>query len=67
MDREEEIRRLAYQLWQEEGQPFGRNLEFYFKAEAIYKQRHGVVASRSRFGSRTQTLVDDREPAIAKR
>ena len=49
MDREEEIRSLAYQLWEEECCPQGRDLEHYFKAEAImlHQQRHGVVAARS--------------------
>lgn len=47
MEREEEIRQVAYQLWEEEGCPQGRALEFYFKAEAIlnFQQQHGLVAS----------------------
>jgi hypothetical protein len=47
MEREEEIRQIAYQLWEEAGCPQGRALEHYFKAEAIlnFQQRHGVVAS----------------------
>jgi len=61
MDRETEIRQIAYQLWEKEGRPQGRDLEHYFKAEAIYKQRHGAVASRSRPGMRTQTMEDDSE------
>jgi hypothetical protein len=47
MDREQEIRHIAYQLWEEAGRPFGRDLEFYYKAEAIlmYHHRHGEVPS----------------------
>jgi hypothetical protein len=49
MDRQQEIQCVAYQLWEEEGQPFGRDLEFYFKAEAIllYQQRHGQASASS--------------------
>jgi hypothetical protein len=55
MEREEQIRQLAHQLWEEEGCPQGRALEFYYKAEAIllYQERHGLVASSSS-GVRTQ-------------
>jgi hypothetical protein len=56
MEREEEIRQIAYQLWEEAGRPQGRALEFYYKAEAIilYQERHGLVAAGSS-GVRTQT------------
>jgi hypothetical protein len=55
MEREEEIRRIAYQLWEQEGCPQGRDLEHYFKAESIYQQRHGAVISKSQLGQRTHT------------
>lgn len=56
MERDEEIRRVAYKLWEEEGCPQGREIEHYYKAEAIllFQQRHGVVASSSS-GVRTPT------------
>ena len=49
MEHEDQIRQIAYQLWEEECCPQGRDLEFYFKAEAIvlFQQRHGTVASGS--------------------
>jgi hypothetical protein len=38
-EREEEIRRIAYRLWEEDGCPEGRDVEHYFRAEAIWKER----------------------------
>jgi hypothetical protein len=56
MEREDQIQRIAYQLWEEEGCPQGRSLEHYFKAEAIvlFQQKQGVVAPSSS-GLRSQT------------
>ncbi len=38
----EEISRLAYQLWLEEGQRPGTNLDDWYRAEALVKQRYGI-------------------------
>jgi hypothetical protein len=35
-NREEEIRQIAYQLWQDEGSPHGRHLDHWLKAESIW-------------------------------
>ena len=35
VNRDEEIRQLAYRLWQEEGCPDGRHLQHWLKAETI--------------------------------
>lgn len=49
MEREDEIRLIAYQLWEAAGCPQGRDLEHYFKAEAVmlYQQRYGQLPSSS--------------------
>jgi DUF2934 family protein len=49
MEREDQIQRIAYQLWEEDGCPQGRSLEHYFKAEAIvlFQQKQGVDAPSS--------------------
>lgn len=41
MEREEQIRSLAYNIWQEEGCPHGRNVEHWLKAEAILQSKNG--------------------------
>lgn len=39
MATEDEIKRLAYKLWQEEGQPDGKDLEHYFQARRILEEK----------------------------
>jgi hypothetical protein len=41
MGTDKEIRRIAYQLWQDEGCPDGRNVEHWLKAEAIFRKQEG--------------------------
>ena len=38
-DREEEIRLIAYRIWEEEGRPHGRDWEHWRKAEAIWQDQ----------------------------
>jgi hypothetical protein len=44
-DRDEEIRQIAYKLWQEEGCPDGRHLDHWFSAEAIWRVRPEAAQS----------------------
>jgi len=41
---DEEIRQIAYQLWQDEGCPDGRHLEHWVKAESIWRARHEAAS-----------------------
>ncbi len=41
MQHEDEVRLVAYQIWEEEGSPRGRELEHWFKAEAVCHERQG--------------------------
>jgi hypothetical protein len=38
MYHDQEIRLIAYRIWEEEGRPEGRDLEYWFKAEAIWRK-----------------------------
>jgi Protein of unknown function (DUF2934) len=38
MGREDEIRLVAYRIWEEEGCPNGRDCEHWYRAEAIWGQ-----------------------------
>ena len=40
INRDEEIRRLAYRFWQEAGCPNGDELQHWLKAEAIWPEEH---------------------------
>jgi hypothetical protein len=41
-NREEQIRQLAYRLWQEAGYPEGDGVQHWLKAEAIWLEEHGA-------------------------
>ena len=41
-DTEEQIRELAYAIWEQEGRPDGRDLEYYFRAKQKLKEREAV-------------------------
>jgi hypothetical protein len=42
MEKEDEIRLMAYNLWVEEGRLEGRDQEYWFKAEAIWRKTHSL-------------------------
>ena len=46
--REDEIRRIAYQLWLDEGCPHGRHLDHWFKAESIWREQQAKQAEKNR-------------------
>ena len=39
MPTEQEIERLAYSIWEEEGRPDGKDQEHYFRAKQILEQK----------------------------
>lgn len=39
IEREQNVRELAYELWNHAGRPHGRQEEFWSQAEAEYEQR----------------------------
>lgn len=39
MSREEQIRLIAYRLWEEEGRPQGRHLDHWLRAESIWREQ----------------------------
>ena len=38
-ERDEQIRELAYRIWQEEGYPYGREVQHWLKAETIWLEK----------------------------
>jgi len=39
---EEQIRKLAYAIWEQEGRPEGKDLEYYFRAKKILEEREAA-------------------------
>lgn len=45
-NRDEEIRQLAYRLWQEEGCPDGYDVKHWLRAETIWLEEHHPHSER---------------------
>ena len=69
--REQEIRELAYRLWEEAGCPSGQDLEYWHKAEAVWSEQNAPNATsaestprqRRRSGARKTTKSKPRNTA----
>lgn len=44
-EKEEEIRRIAHKIWEEEGRPDGRASEHWSRAEALWEEQHSQKPS----------------------
>ena len=40
VERDEQIRELAYRIWQEEGYPHGYEVQHWLKAETMWLEKH---------------------------
>ncbi len=58
MYHDEEIRLIAYRIWEEQGRPDGRDLEHWLKAEAISQEKPGQQALPSRTTSAPRVAAD---------
>ena len=43
MHHENEVKLIAYQIWEQDGHPGGHDLEHWFKAEAVWQKRQGQI------------------------
>jgi len=48
MDRENDIKLIAYQIWEEEGCPDGRDCQHWIIAETIWEKKNGKKAAAPR-------------------
>ena len=40
IERDEQIREIAYRIWQEEGCPAGSEVEHWLKAQSVWEEKH---------------------------
>jgi hypothetical protein len=48
MSKEDEVRQIAYSIWEKENRPEGKDHEHWFKAESILEQNEKPVNARRR-------------------
>lgn len=57
MGRTEEIRLIAYQIWEEEYYCHGHDVEHWLKAEAIWEEKQLREKSSTNFKTESKTMV----------
>lgn len=67
MQHNEEIRLIAYRIWEEQGRPDGRDLEHWLKAEAISQEKPGQQALPSRTTSAPRVAAGKKLPETPPR
>jgi hypothetical protein len=65
MERDEEIRQLAYQIWQQEGCPAGCEVEHWLRAESIW--REGQRPKRNAKGSKPLQKTSEKQTKTPKK
>ena len=65
-DREEEIRLIAYRIWEEEGRPHGHDLEHWRNAEAIWEEQHREEPRANRPEKRTPKAKGQKRSSRAR-
>ena len=58
MQHNEEIRLIAYRIWEEQGRPDGRDLEHWLKAEVIWQAKPVQQALPSRTASAPRVAAE---------
>jgi hypothetical protein len=52
MVRRDDVERLAYELWEREGRPNGRDQTHYYEAERLLWTKEGMISEDNRPASR---------------
>jgi hypothetical protein len=60
---EEQIRELAYSIWEQEGRPEGKDLEYYFRAKQMLEEREAASSPAKESVPPTSTL---QPPSVPK-
>ena len=67
MNRDEEIRQVAYKLWQEEGYPQGYEVQHWLKAETIWQANHSPKSKPKQSKPKPLKRTKSRKTADAER
>ncbi|MEX2431438.1 MAG: DUF2934 domain-containing protein [Dehalococcoidia bacterium] len=62
----ENVEHLAYQLWENDGRPHGRDQEYYFTAERLLAGNNGAVATAEAPKRRTRAAAVSDKPKATR-
>jgi hypothetical protein len=66
MSKDNEIRAIAYRIWEEEGRPEGREIEHWRRAEAIWQEQSAQSATEAEATDPTSKPVQRRKRSAPK-
>ena len=66
MPREDEIRVIAYNIWQEEGCVHGKDCEHWLQAEVIWEEKQKIRPSAKGTGAEAKQAPDKKGKAASK-
>jgi len=64
---EEQIRELAYAIWEQEGRPEGKDMEYYFHAKQMLEEREATSSPAKEPGASTSALQPPSAPRPVER
>ncbi|MBI4233292.1 MAG: DUF2934 domain-containing protein [Chloroflexi bacterium] len=67
MNPEETVRRIAYQLWEQQGRPEGRALDHWLAAEQVWREQEGAATRRLASPSAPPMLSPQGGPTAAQK
>jgi hypothetical protein len=67
MGREDEIRLIAYDIWEEESCPDGCDCEHWFRAEVIWEEQNKKAAAKSTKTESKQPVKQEAKSKAAKK
>ncbi len=67
MGREDEIRLIAYSIWEEEGHPNGKDYEHWLRAEATWEQQQKLNTALTNAATESKPGVMKKAKTIAAR
>ncbi len=67
MEREDEIRLIAYSIWEQEGCPHGRDSEHWFRAISIWEEKQTPKAEAAVARAISPTAGEQGSKAISTR
>lgn len=66
MEREDEIRQMAYLLWEQEGRPEGHDFETWARAEAAWNAAHAPESTSNPGLAQRQPAAATRRPRTGR-
>jgi len=67
MGREDEVRLIAYSIWEEESCPDGHDCEHWFRAEALWEERQKGKDTGGSVKAKPRQVVKQQRDASGKR